>query len=147
MKVDMRVHEWLNKTTEGGMRLDHESMWLENITVPYSACVLCLHFSWNQLKLLINKQFSFICQIRVNNMKSHAAIVFCFCSFCLLVLTSLLRTAKKQPLLCSEGSNTKNGSTSTVASPRSDELKGDGLGLDKKVQHITKCKNKQDGSC
>lgn len=45
-------------------------------------------------------------------------------------LTSLPRTARKQPLLSSEGSNTKKGSVSSGCSAWSGFLNGDGLRLE-----------------
>ncbi len=46
------------------------------------------------------------------------------------MLTSLLRTARKQPLLSSEGSNKKKGSVSPGPSAWSKMLNGNGLSLD-----------------
>lgn len=46
------------------------------------------------------------------------------------MLTSLVRTARKQPLLCSEGSSMRKGSVSSGPSALSGELNRDGLSLD-----------------
>lgn len=58
------------------------------------------------------------------------------CSSAKVMLTTLVRTARKEPLVCSVGSSMKKLSVSSMAFGYSEDVKGEGLGLNETHTHI-----------
>lgn len=63
------------------------------------------------------------------------------CSSAKVMLTTLVRTARKEPLVCSLGSSMKKLSVSSMAFGYSEDMKGEGLGLNETHTYAAKQEN------